>query len=220
MAGLEPVKKSHRNAHGGYMYAGIDDIYAELLRRMASAGLICLALERSCELMARDKEGKAYTLVKAEYGFLLATKEATWTDATAKRTVYAQLTGPQTLAALCSFATKSWLRSTFQLATGDFELDSVAQEPEEALKEPPPKRKSSAEGKRDGSVKTFNSFKTIIETAQGAVELGTFWKEHTGELGAMPVRWFETLEEAYILKMRDFGVDIEPLGRENANNGN
>lgn len=44
-SGMEAVKKSQRNAHGGYMFASTDDIYAEVCRRMADAQLVIIPLE-------------------------------------------------------------------------------------------------------------------------------------------------------------------------------
>ena len=75
--------------------------------------------------------------------------------------------------------------------------------------QPPPKRKSSAEGKRDGSVKKFNEIAAAIAKADGAIECKEVWTKNAAELATMPSRWYSNLAEDYSVKMESFGVEIE-----------
>lgn len=208
-ATVDAVKKSQRNAHGGYHFASTDDIYAALTRKMGEVGLACIGLEDEAKLERIEKDGKNGEKVtqqwaKVVFRFVLATEQATWTDAAAKRTLYIQVTGPQTWQAAQSYAEKSYLRSLFKLPTGDLDLDSMPQADNEddqvalASKQP---RKTSAEGKRDGSVKRFNEIRADIAGAVNAEHLAHVRTVHAETWQTMPRAWAETLDEEYQSKM-------------------
>lgn len=158
-AGMQAVKKSQQNRHGGYSYASADDIYAALTLKMADAGLLSLCLEEhepeikevikdSIDKASGEKISSRQQWMKVSFTFVLATEEDTWTDPRARRTLIIQITGPQTFQAAQSYAEKSWLRSTFKIATGDMDLDGLAQdgdgefEPGESSGPRPYKRKA------------------------------------------------------------------------------
>src|SRR5690606_40790208 len=111
---------------------------------------------------------------KAEFGFILATEDATWTHDSLKRSLFIQITGPQTHQAAQSYAEKAFLRSLFKIPTGDMDLDSLPQaETEEAqiaLVNGNGKRKSSAAAKRDGTTETFNEIRKRSEERRGGEE--------------------------------------------------
>lgn len=215
-ASLGAVSKSNRNAHGGYNFASTDDMYAALTRKMGEVGLMILCLEDHCEIKrfeAKDKSGEMKTTQWAhmEFSFVLATEQASWTDKRAKRTLYIQVTGPQTFQAAQSYAEKAYLRSLFKIPTGDVDLDSMPQadteEDQIALarngKAP---RKSSAEGKRDGSVKLFNEIRAKVQQAPNGDILQQLRALYADEWATLPRAWAETLDEEYETRMMSFGV--------------
>lgn len=123
---VDAVRKSQKNTHGGYMFASTDDIYAAVTQKMGKIGLLCLCLEGEAEIQRhKNKEGREVPWLRAIYHFVLATEDATWTDPKSRRTVLAQITGPQTFQAAQSYAEKSYLRSLFKIPTGDMDLDSL-----------------------------------------------------------------------------------------------
>lgn len=75
------------------------------------------------------------------------------------------------------------------------------------------KRKSSAEGKRDGSVKKFNGILTAIKDATTADELMAVRVEHMSADGFawadMPRAWAETIEQDYIGAAKALGMEVE-----------
>ncbi len=79
-----------------------------------------------------------------------------------------------------------------------------------ATVEAPPKRKSSAEGKRDGSVKVFNEARAKIVAATGAIECKEVWDSYAAFLISAPRGWYDTLNEDYVMHMKGFGVDLDP----------
>lgn len=217
-ASIAAVSKSQYNKHGGYKFAGTDDIYAALTRKMGEVGLAVLGLEDFCEIKrfeTTDKDGnpKVSQWAHFQFSFVLATADATWTDKRFCRTLYIQVTGPQTFQSAQSYAEKALYRSLFSIPTGDMDLDSMPQADNEddqvALSNRAP-RKSSAEGKRDGSVKRFNDLRDKIYKADGPADLMQMRTANAEVWNTMPRAWAETLNEDYYVKMKAFGVEIDP----------
>lgn len=215
MVTVDAVKKSQRNTHGGYNYASTDDIYAAITRKMGEVGLVCMSLEDKCEIKRVEKTDKKSGDVTVsqwahlEFSFVLATTADTWSDHRARRTLYIQVTGPQTFQAAQSYAEKSYLRSMFKLPTGDMDLDSMPQadnEDDQIAMAGGRKRKSSAEGKRDGTVKTFNQIRADIQTAISSEMLQHVREVWAQEWADMPERWAQTIEDDYSVKMDEFAA--------------
>lgn len=73
-----------------------------------------------------------------------------------------------------------------------------------------PKRKSSAEAKRDGSKEVFDNLMRAIENAPEATDLLRLRQEHAETWNAMPSRWKNLLDEAFHYRAKDFGIDTDP----------
>lgn len=74
-------------------------------------------------------------------------------------------------------------------------------------------RKSSAEGKRDGSVKVFNGILTAIKSAETGEDLLEIRMGHldadTGTAWAnMPRAWADTIEQDFLVRASDLGLEI------------
>lgn len=208
-ASIGAVKKGQKNSHGGYYFASTDDIYAAITRKLGEVGLAIIPLELSHEIMRVEKDGKTVQWLRAEFGFVLATEDATWTHDSLKRSLFIQITGPQSHQAAASYAEKAFFRSLFKIPTGDMDLDSMPQaETEEdqiALAGGNGvKRKSSAEGRRDGSVKKFNQIRADIQNALNPEHLRHLRETYADEWNTLPRAWAETLDEEYETKMTSF----------------
>lgn len=207
MATMEAVKKTTRNQHGGYMFSSTDDFYAALSRKMGEVGLMCMALEdHEPEIQRIEKEGKTQQWGKFTFSFVLATEEATWADPRSRRTLFIQITGPQTFQAAQSYAEKSYYKSLFKIPSGDMDLDGLAQaeteEDQVTLNAPgPKKRKSSAASKRDGTDKVFNDILSQIESAPNAEFLQQINVLYAAEIREMPEKWSSLLNDHYEDKM-------------------
>ena len=209
---VEAVKKTQKNPHGGYMFSSTDDVYAAISRKMGDVGLLCLAMEEESKLERIERDGKVSQWLRVVYSFVWATETDTWTDPRARRTLCVQVTGPQTFQAAQSFAEKSYYRSTFKIPSGDMDLDSMPQADNEdeqvALNTPGRvKRKSSAEGKRDGSVAVFNEVRGAIAAVANAQDLHALYVEHcdsNGPWSGMPPKWAEMLQDDYEVKREAF----------------
>jgi len=206
-ARLEAVKKTQRNQHGGYSFASTDDIYAALARKMGEVGLIVLTNEDASEVVRVEKDGKISQWLKATYSFVLATVDGTWSDPRARRTLYIQITGPQTFQAAQSYAEKSYLRSVFKLPTGDMDLDAMPQaETEEgqlALTGQGGKRKSSSAAKKDGTSEVYNEIIKQVRGAHSVEMLGQIPDLFADEIGTLPSKWAQLYEDEYQDKMQE-----------------
>jgi hypothetical protein len=210
MASLLSVKKSHKNQHGGFMFASTDDIYAELTRKMGEAGLVILCLEEEPPRIERiEKDGKTSQWGRFVFSFVLATEDATWSDQRSRRSIFLQITGPQAHMAAQSYCEKSYLRSLFKIATGDMDLDGLPQADTEddqiALNGAGngKKRKSSSAAKKDGSVEVFNELRGKIAKCDDADLLVQFRAAVADAWDSMPNRWNEILEHEYTDRLAD-----------------
>ena len=208
------VAKDSRNQHGGYNFASTDAVYAMVTKKMAEAGLMVLCLEDGTPEIKRveTKDAKGDAKI-SQWGlfvfqFVLATSEATWTDKNCRRSLFLQLTGPQSFMAAQSYAEKAFLRSLFKLPTGDADLDGLPQadfeDEQVAMTGPRGKRKASAEGKRDGSVKVFNDLRAKIQQCPDRDTLMMMRRQFAHDWNEMPDRWAATLDEDYEARMMGF----------------
>lgn len=207
MVTVDAVKKSQRNQHGGYNFASTDDIYAAVTRKMGEVGLILLSLEDRCEIKRIEKDGKTAQWAHMEFSFVLATTADTWTDARAKRTLYIQVTGPQTFQAAQSYVEKAYLRSLLKLPTGDMDLDSMPQADNEEDQHDllaPRKRKSSAAAKRDGTDVVFNELRGAVSGADGPADLELIKRNNWQTWESLPPAWRKILDAEFEDKMAEF----------------
>jgi hypothetical protein len=219
MAGIEAVKKSGWNDHGKYKFATTDDVYAATIRLMADNLLVCLPMEEMCKVkrfdaplkekgsVVRDKDGNVVMTqvqwVHARYSFLWSTPQGTWTHPKAKRTIFIQVSGPQTFAAIESYLQKQYLRGVFKLPTGDMDLDASAQDDTEDTFAPvdlAAKRKSSSSAKKDGTTERFNEIKNAIAAANSIDMLRQVSILFMREWAEMPIGWNRLLNDDYQAK--------------------
>lgn len=202
---LEAVKKSGRNAHGGYQFASTDDIYAALTRKMGEVGLVIMPLEVENDIVRVEKDGKTVQWLRCAFEFVFATTDATWHDARSRRSLFIQVTGPQTHQAAQSYAEKAFLRSVFKLPTGDMDLDSLPQadteDAQEALNGNGRKRKSSAQSKRDGTDKTFNEIRAAFQECHSPDMLQHLRENYADDIATMAPAWADLIEGDYETRM-------------------
>lgn len=209
---IAAVAKDGKNPHGGYAFASTDAIYAMLTHKLAEAGLAIICLEDHVpEIVRIEKDGKTAQWGKFSFSFVLATEQDTWQDSRSRRSLFIQITGPQTFMAAQSFAEKTYFRSLFKMPTGDnFDLDALPQgdteEDQMALNGNGKKRKSSAASKRDGTDKLFNEINAKITEANSSDYLQQIRTLYASEWEEMPARWVELLDHAYEDKMAGFGL--------------
>lgn len=126
MANMEAVAKSGKNEHGRYNFASTDDIYAALTKKMGDARLAITALEDEWAMVeSKTADGKPARWLRIRYLFLLSCAGENWIEPRNRRTIFIQITGPQTFQAAESYCWKQYLRGLFKVPTGDKDLDEL-----------------------------------------------------------------------------------------------
>jgi hypothetical protein len=126
MGGIEKLAKDNKNAHGNYNFVSVDD-FIELVNPLcAAAGLIIVQDEGETKLIdTKTSAGKESTTLLQEYRFYLCHSSGVVWDKPITRRLLIQITGPQTFGAAQSYALKSFMRSLFQIPTGDKDGDDI-----------------------------------------------------------------------------------------------
>lgn len=115
MGQIKSLPKGERNQHGGYDFASIDDFLAAVGPLCSAAGLIVYQDEDTVDMI--DRGGKAW--LRITYAFTLGHTSGVLYDRPMRRTVFQAITGPQTTGSSQSYAFKMYMRSLFQIPTGD-----------------------------------------------------------------------------------------------------
>lgn len=139
MAGVRTLGHDNRNQHARYDFVSTDKFLAAVNPLCAEAGLVILQDEESIGINTvetADDFGKvkSRTWLTARYHFTLAASSgATYGPLT--RSVMVQANGAQAFGSAQSYALKQFMRSLFQISTGD--KDDVDQQPKDELPSEP-----------------------------------------------------------------------------------
>lgn len=144
MAAVPKLAKTEKNTHGNYNFAGIDD-FLEAVRPLCSAhGLIIVQDEESFDLReaGAGRDGRPAVWLVVRFRFTLAHSSGeTWSHSPARSIMVSASMGAQAFGAAQSYALKQFMRSLFQIATGEKGEDADTHQPAEL-----PTRKASPPG--------------------------------------------------------------------------
>lgn len=85
---------------------------------------------------------------------------------------------------------------------------------ETEIEDIPAARNSSAEGKRDGSVKRLETMRREVATAPDCDTLSAILKHHSKEIDLLPDRWLKHFEDEFRIKWKDLGGDMDDCPME------
>lgn len=141
------LEKDERNKHSGYNFVGIDTFLEAVGPKCAEHGLIIVMDEVDCETMEiTGSADKIITWLRLKYEFTLAHSSGEVWNTQIRRTGMANASlGSQAFGSAQSYALKNFMRSLFQIPTGDKE-DSDNQEQTELPKQAP--KKTAAKSKQ------------------------------------------------------------------------
>jgi hypothetical protein len=198
MAGVTTLGKGNENKHGNYKFAGIDD-FLEVTRPLcAAAGLIIFQDEDTCEIIGGDKPW-----LKITYTFRLTHASGETWDGTIRRTIMVDARmGAQAFGAAQSYVLKQFMRSLFQMATGDGEdADSHAQS-ELPKERPEPKR---AEPKPPTLSERADRFEATLKAVKTEADLDKAFALGSGLCADLDAKDPERLVavEALVATLRD-----------------
>lgn len=123
MGGIRTLGKDGNNGHQRYDFVSTDKFLAAVNPLCAAAGLVIIQDEASVDVRTSesvDNYGKAKMVswLTAKYTFVLAHKDgSTWGPVT--RSVMVTANGAQAFGSAQSYALKQFMRSLFQISTGD-----------------------------------------------------------------------------------------------------
>lgn len=135
MAGVRTLGRDDRNQHARYDFVSTDKFLAAVNPLCAEAGLVIIQDEDSIGINTvetADDFGKvkSRTWLTAKYHFTLAAKSGA-TYGPLVRSVMVQANGAQAFGSAQSYALKQFMRSLFQISTGD--KDDADHRPDEEL---------------------------------------------------------------------------------------
>ena len=120
MAGIKALFKKEKNQDAGYRFASIDDFLASVNPLCAKAGLIIIQDELDARLVHDGSNETARSWLWTTFTFMLVHKSgAVYGPLT--RSVMVPARGAQAFGAAQSYALKQFMRSLFQIPTGDRE---------------------------------------------------------------------------------------------------
>ncbi len=120
MAGIKGLFKKEKNQDAGYRFASIDDFLAAVNPLCAKAGLIIIQDELDARLVHDGSNETARSWLWTTFTFMLAHKSGT-VYGPLTRSVMVPARGAQAFGAAQSYALKQFMRSLFQIPTGDRE---------------------------------------------------------------------------------------------------
>lgn len=151
MGRIKGLLKTARNRAGGYRFASIDDFLSAVNPLCATAGLIILQDELDARLVHDGTELSSRSWLWATFTFTLAHKSgALYGPLT--RSVMVPASGAQAFGAAQSYALKQFMRSLFQIPTGDGDdADTIAPRRLPAGVTPGMPKNGNGSGKKTGN---------------------------------------------------------------------
>ena len=116
MEEIPKLAKVEKNTHGDYNFASIDDFLEAVRPLCARRGLIIVQDEEAFE--TKDVGGKAWLLMRFRFTLAHLSGE-TWAHRPARSIMVNAAMGAQAFGAAQSYALKQFMRSLFQIATGE-----------------------------------------------------------------------------------------------------
>lgn len=169
MAGVKTLGKDDTNQHAKYDFVSTDKFLAAVNPLCAKAGLLILQEEESVDVTTTetaDEYGKvkSRSWLTARYGFTLAHKSGAM-HGPLHRTVMVQATGAQAFGSAQSYALKQFMRSLFQISTGD--KDDADLSPHEDMPAHRGRANSNGNGARTAAPKQSEADQALRELANG-----------------------------------------------------
>lgn len=171
MMAVPKLAKGETNTHGKYNFASIDD-FLEAIRPLCSqAGLLILQDEEAFE--ARDQ------WLEMRFSFTLIHESGqTWAHRPQRSILVSSKMGAQAFGAAQSYALKQFMRSLFQIATGEKGQDAD-EHPQEAL----PEKRSAVSLEVE---QWAHKYKEAIESAVTVEEIDTIVEDNAEDFQKAP----------------------------------
>jgi hypothetical protein len=193
MVDIKRLEKLHKNQHGGYQFASVDDFKDEIRPLIAKHGLWVHSNEVSFELLQLkiSKDEKTYAKISFEYRVHHISGSVT--DAT-RFTVCLPYTGAQTSGAAQSYALKEGVyKGLFQASSGDLNEEADMQE-QVQLTDHNRLGKADAKPLWEALQKEMREIETVD---RNSAALADWWKNNQDQLAMLPLDWFAMIKKEY-----------------------
>ena len=119
MAGIGKLCKEEHNGHDHYNFVSIDGFLSAVNPLCAEAGLVIIQDEESVEFVERQGRNGSSTWLRITYSFTICHVSGAVMPRQPRRTVMTIANGAQAFGSAQSYSMKQFLRSLFQISTGD-----------------------------------------------------------------------------------------------------
>ena len=116
MSDIKTLKKDDENKFQNYNYASIDKFLMAVNPLCAKHGLIITMDEESCKV---SRDGAKNPWVHIVYKFILSHASGDTWAYTPRRNMFVSMTGGQSMGSSMSYTLKQFMRSLFQISTGE-----------------------------------------------------------------------------------------------------
>ena len=116
MKDIRMLKKDDENKFQNYNYASIDKFLSAVNPLCAKHGLIITMDEESCKV---SRDGAKNPWVHIVYKFILSHASGDTWGYTPRRNMFVSMTGGQSMGSSMSYTLKQFMRSLFQISTGE-----------------------------------------------------------------------------------------------------
>lgn len=226
MGKVKSLPKGEWNGHGQFNFASIDDFLAAVGPMCAEAGLIVLQDEESLDMIERNGKG----WIRITYLFTLAHKSGVIFERPVRRTVIQQIAGPQTTGGTQSYALKMFMRSLFQIPTGD--RDDADYQPKHEMDTRPARQEG--QGRNQTAIRpptpaklleappsASDGFRIGIPQGNDGLQVGTWTRLALEALAGMPdqsarIKWlaFHSAELAEVTRLKpDYARKVEEVAK-------
>jgi hypothetical protein len=206
MAAVPKLEKNTKNSHGNYNFASIDDFLEAIRPLCAKHGLIISQDEEHFEI--RD------TWLFMRFAFTLAHSSGeVWGHRDRRSIMVSSKMGAQAFGAGQSYALKQYLRSLFQVATGEKGMDADEHPNAELPKSTAGgmtqmdkrtvsdgRQKTASKAKKDGDHELYN----MIAQCESKDDLASLYREQREAIEAMPSNWQNIFFEKFDARSADF----------------
>jgi len=205
MSAVPKLAKTSKNSHGNYNFASIDDFLEAIRPLCAKNGLIISQDEEHFEL----RDGWLFM----RFAFTLAHSSGeVWGHQDRRSIMVSSKMGAQAFGAAQSYALKQYMRSLFQVATGEKGIDAdehpsadlpthttggMTKMHDRTVKDG--RQKTSSQAKKDGDSELFN----MVAQCEASLDLTALLEEQRQAIEAMPANWQNIFNEKFDERMAD-----------------
>lgn len=151
LADIKSMEKLDTNHFGGYDYVPVDDVYDAVRPILARHGVTIVQNEKSSSVFEANtaKGGKNEFWIKQDFEYCIIYGEETYPIG-GNTSVARMSMGSQSCGANASYSMKTFLRSTFLIPMGEYDIDSGKHEEELASHDKSSGRASNGTGASKG----------------------------------------------------------------------